>query len=371
MAKEKSSGAYSSPKYLEKGTTKKRKLKATATSINKNSVNLPDCLKSVGASGSGRTTTRTSNEKFVKTLKTLTNKDVANSNNNPSISNDSEDAMEWEPTEVEVVHTLQQIRKENTRLSVNTILKSTPNSKWTTSANVHVVLDTNIFLSHLTSLKEWMANKAICTKVQLYVPWMVLQELDYLKSNKASDKLKLETVVRKAASFIFEQINNKNALFRIQTLDEFKNCINLLPGENADDKILQWCLQLKKELNFDIKLLSNDVLFCAKSAACGIQAFQFENFLKNLPEILASVPILPPLCPSTSIEQKLKENKKVLENARREAPSMQKQHDKEDVTTLEASTTFLLQFEDCVLNPFSQVIILNQFMLFCIKNYFY
>lgn len=108
---------------------------------------------------------------------------------------------------------------------------------------------------------------------------------------KREDKVKLELLARKAAAFINEQVTGKkNSIFRIQTLDEFKSCINLLPDENADDKILQWCLKLHKEMkDVDVFLLSNDIIFCAKASACGIRALQSEQFKKQLPQLLADL----------------------------------------------------------------------------------
>ena len=204
---------------------------------------------------------------------------------------ETDEAMEWEPSESEVISTLHNIRRDYSRLkySGKTIIPNCLNRcDSSTEAVVHVIIDTNILLSHLPTVKMLLQRNMFCKKIQIYIPWMVLQELDYMKT-KNEKKNSIEILARKAASFLFEQIKVKNPCFRIQTLDEFKNCISLLTDEN-DDKILEWCLYLQKERQCKMILLSNDIMFCAKASASGIESMPKEQFIETLPQILDSKP---------------------------------------------------------------------------------
>jgi rRNA-processing protein FCF1 len=280
------------------------------------------------------------------------NKPVASS------STASEDAMEWEPTESEVLNSVHQLRKNSSLPQTQiTDIRYLHTSRLPVKQNnliktvvLHVVIDTNIFLSHLPVVKT-LVEDSCQNKVQIFVPWMVLQELDLIKT-KAEHKNKLEVMARKAAMFINIQTSIlKNPCFRIQTLSEYNSCINLSSDENADDKILQWCINLKKEIQENILLLSNDIIFSAKASANGIQAMLSQDFVDQLPQLLtthsrpseaetntSSSPVLDDshAIPNTSTSQVLTEEKS---NTDRVLPSK-----------------FLFQFEELVNIPFSQVI---------------
>jgi len=202
---------------------------------------------------------------------------------------ETEDVMEWEPSESEVVITLHNLRQDSSLLkhSGKTIIPSSLNKCGSSlDAVLHVIVDTNIFLSHLPTVEMLLNIGSSEKNIQIYIPWMVLQELDYMKT-KNEKKNSIEILARKAALFLFEQIKKKNPRVRIQTLDEFKNCINLLSDEN-DDKILEWCLYLQKERQCKMILLSNDIMFCAKASASGVESMPKEEFIKNLPQMLDS-----------------------------------------------------------------------------------
>lgn len=363
MVKEKKNKDLNSKVKEQSLSQKRKKLKnaAIANSSFESGILTQLCKTNINSSLTYRSKEQNKNTSELSSL--------SNKNENPSTSTTSEDlVMDWEPTEYEIIKTLHEIRREiPPEISLKPILGSVHKFIQTSSVLAHVVIDTNIFLSHLPTTKLLVENQEICSKVQIYVPWMVLQELDYMKSNKGH-KLKLDTVARKAASFIFDQISKKNPFFCIQTLDEFKNCINLLPDENADDKILQWCLYLKKDIPAEITLLSNDILFCAKASACGIQALQSKQFISQLPQMLdQQLTVLNEDTSSatfSSVDSTI--NETISCNNDHLAPnkviSLQKIQIKDQhPSQLEAketfdSSTFLQQYEDSILDPMSQVI---------------
>jgi rRNA-processing protein FCF1 len=369
MGKEKNSKEGNPPKIKDKSIVqKKKKLKTTATLLNNNGSNsdgLRSLISSERPSPSKQQKCVTSSQHKSRSPKFHHNsepqKTPENLNEKPSTSSTGEDVMDWEPiTEKEVIDTLHEIRRDfTTRTTFHPIASPSEKFSSITSASAalhHVVIDTNIFLLHLPIVQMLVEKEEFCSKVQILVPWMVLQELDFMKTNR-ENKVKLEIMARKAGTFIFEQISKKNAFFRTQTLEEFKSCINLLPDENADDKILQWCLYLKKEIGSDITLLSNDILFCAKASANGIQPFQSDNFIQQLPlHIVQKPPCVSPLIPNNCVSvTDLKPIPEVSSSQTPSTPNHQAYQECFKEKELICATTFLQQFEKSIVDSFSQV----------------
>lgn len=257
-----------------------------------------------------------------------------------------DDTMEWEPSENEILSTLHSIRRDSfhQKHSGKTIIPNSLNKCYSSSeAVLHVIVDTNILLSHLPIVKMLLEKCESGKKIQIYIPWMVLQELDYMKT-KNEKKNSIEILARKAASFLFEQIKNKNSSFRIQTLDEFKNCISLLSDEN-DDKILEWCLCLQKEGQCKMILLSNDIMFCAKASASGIESMPKEQFVENLPQFLD-----PPTSP-IPVNPVAENMKTVTENH----PIVKRKIEETRIFDIDITSSFLLQFKQLMQVPLSHV----------------
>ncbi|XP_032777614.2 uncharacterized protein LOC116916472 [Daphnia magna] len=363
MGKEKNSSKSNLPKMNHNSMVqKKRKLKTTVILVNSNTTK-SDGIRSIVASTSGGrsskqhhdVTTCTQECQPSKNSKNHTLQEMHRNVNQKLSAFSGEDVMEWEPTEKEVMETLLEMRKDfSARKTFSCIENSTRRLEPNSNVAAHLVIDTNIFLSHLPIVKTLTENKEFSSRVQILVPWMVLQELDFMKSNR-QNKINLETVARKAAAFILEQINKKNNFFRSQTLTEFKNCINLLPDENADDKILQWCLYLKNEMLSDIILLSNDVLFCAKASANGIQPMQSANFIQILRQML----LVQTTCGSgQGLTNFVKDTRHFSEDALNETPGRTSNHqqgpcrENKDV----CAASFLYQFEECIVDSISQLL---------------
>ena len=88
----------------------------------------------------------------------------------------------FQPSESEVIQSLHELRKGVSAQSVAKINIPSRHQKISearskTSAALHVVVDTNIFLSHLPIVESLVAENSLADKVQWCVPWMVLQEL--------------------------------------------------------------------------------------------------------------------------------------------------------------------------------------------------
>ncbi|XP_057371119.1 transcriptional protein SWT1-like [Daphnia carinata] len=364
MGKEKKSSNANLPQMKHNSIVqKKRKMKTSVILVNNNTTK-SDGIRNLVASTSGARSPKLQHDIITCTQEGQPSKSCKNHrlqeahkilNKKLSLSS-SEDVMEWEPTEKEVMETLFELRKDfSARTSHSSTENSTRRSEPNSNIAAYIVIDTNIFLSHLPIVKTLTEDEEFSSKVQILVPWMVLQELDFMKSNR-QNKINLEIVARKAATLILEQINKKNSFFRSQTLTEFKSCINLLPYENADDKILQWCLYLKNEMLSDIILLSNDVLFCAKASANGIQPMQSANFIPILRQML----LAETACGSGqgTLTNFVKNTPNHSEDSSDETPGRPSNHQQDPCRKNEVvnATSFLYQFEECIVDSMSQLL---------------
>lgn len=77
--------------------------------------------------------------------------------------------------------------------------------------DLYIVVDTNIFLSHLDVVKDILRIKLNgIEKPYIYIPWMVIQELDYIKDGRSGGK-NLQCNAQLAVKFINEMLLEKNS----------------------------------------------------------------------------------------------------------------------------------------------------------------
>jgi hypothetical protein len=84
-------------------------------------------------------------------------------------------------------------------------------------------------------------------------------------------------------------------------------------GNNSDVKILQWCLELNHE-HPSVVLLSNDMNFCTKATACGIQALPGEQFIDKLRSLVNSLSEKLPVETSIPISSAIKNSEPAHRN---------------------------------------------------------
>ncbi|KAJ8323672.1 hypothetical protein QVD99_007163 [Batrachochytrium dendrobatidis] len=141
-----------------------------------------------------------------------------------------------------------------------------------------VVVDTNFLISQLSLLKQSVNHMS--DDMFLFIPEVVVQELDGLKFNHSKDtlihddaleriKLSLGDCARQAIQFLFNALSDfSNNKVRGQV----KSNVSTLYGSDIvnDDLILQCCLQCVPETASKVVLLSNDKNLCVKALIHGI-----------------------------------------------------------------------------------------------------
>lgn len=90
---------------------------------------------------------------------------------------------------------------------------------------LYLVLDTNVLVSHLSFLVELKdyAIKGVGRPI-LVIPWIVMQELDALKTRST----KVSTKAREAIRFLHNCFSAGHPRVRGQTMEEVKNENNLV-----------------------------------------------------------------------------------------------------------------------------------------------
>ncbi|PFX28137.1 Transcriptional protein SWT1 [Stylophora pistillata] len=170
---------------------------------------------------------------------------------------------------------------------------------------LYVILDTNVLLSHLKLISELkdFPIEGVARPV-LVVPWIVIQELDSLKSDSwrikrgklvtdtnQNGRLGVDILARQAVRFLHLCFESNHARVRGQTVSEAREMMEscTIENPNNDDKILQCCLlfQRKAENGFAV-LFSNDQNLCSKAIINGIKAFNHQSLVTGLKELFQS-----------------------------------------------------------------------------------
>ncbi|XP_012943844.1 uncharacterized protein LOC101853413, partial [Aplysia californica] len=149
-----------------------------------------------------------------------------------------------------------------------------------------LVVDTNVLISCLTFLSEIMnADLPGLGIPTLVLPWVVMQELDFIKdSRKRRDRYNEMTWRRavEAVHFIHAKLNTKDQNLIGQPPKEAYQKTDMVISSN-DDRILQCCVQWKEKCPDDhVILLSRDLNLTNKSVIMGISAANTETLWNEL-----------------------------------------------------------------------------------------
>ncbi|XP_058445290.1 transcriptional protein SWT1 [Malaya genurostris] len=138
-----------------------------------------------------------------------------------------------------------------------------------------MVLDTNIFLSHLKGLERMLETEfPHIGQPILLIPYIVLQELDRIK-HRTQDR-SLSQAASQSIRFLNERLRKLDPRVKGQSSLEAAN--RLIEVENPDDNIVNCCLQVRQAilgLPTELMLLSNDINLRNKMLVNGVQAFSF------------------------------------------------------------------------------------------------
>lgn len=133
------------------------------------------------------------------------------------------------------------------------------------------IVDTNFAISHLGIIKGLVESYGT-SKALVLIPWVVIQELDGLKSASADyGQANLATLARNAVRFIYDCLKSSLIGLRGQKMNE---C--LAAGEFGDDAILDCARYWHERQDLRSVLLSNDRNLCTKIMIHGMTSISHE-----------------------------------------------------------------------------------------------
>ncbi|XP_036377964.1 transcriptional protein SWT1 [Megalops cyprinoides] len=138
--------------------------------------------------------------------------------------------------------------------------------------DILIILDTNILLSHLDFVKRMRSHGlgALGFPIIL-IPWVVMQELDALKSGKLSSDVVHKA--RPAVHFIYTSLKNQEPRLWGQSMQQAARGFCGLNAESNDDRVLQCCLQYQGLYpGVTLILCTNDKNLCSKALLSGVKA---------------------------------------------------------------------------------------------------
>ncbi|XP_016351821.1 transcriptional protein SWT1-like isoform X2 [Sinocyclocheilus anshuiensis] len=145
-----------------------------------------------------------------------------------------------------------------------------------------IVLDTNVLLSHLEFVKKirshGLGGLGFPT---LLIPWVVLQELDYLKSGKLSSKV--EDKARPAVHYIYSCLKNQEPRLVGQSMQQASQAVGGPGVVNNDDRVLECCLQYQALYpEGALVLCTNDKNLCSKALLSGVKALSKADLVQEV-----------------------------------------------------------------------------------------
>lgn len=145
-----------------------------------------------------------------------------------------------------------------------------------------IVLDTNVLLSHLEFVKKIRSHGLSGLGFPtLLIPWVVLQELDYLKSGKLSSKV--EDKARPAVHYIYSCLKNQEPRLMGQSMQQASQAACGPGAVNNDDRVLECCLQYQALYpEGALVLCTNDKNLCSKALLSGVKALSKADLVKEV-----------------------------------------------------------------------------------------
>ncbi|CAG9854112.1 unnamed protein product [Phyllotreta striolata] len=168
---------------------------------------------------------------------------------------DTSEEMEWTNAEPEVIRNGNNLEMAPQPQEKKEVPVPSEPAKIEKEKYLSIVVDTNIFIKDLAKIKDIVfLRQDGPVQPLIYIPWMVVNELDELKDRSKNGDLK--TKAFEAIKFINQMLNEKNPRVKGQSVADmaFQKCI----GSSPDDKIIATCLQALEKYE-DVIVLSNDL----------------------------------------------------------------------------------------------------------------
>uniref|UniRef100_A0A336MH81 CSON001374 protein n=1 Tax=Culicoides sonorensis TaxID=179676 RepID=A0A336MH81_CULSO len=213
------------------------------------------------------------------------NQSTENTGNGPSSSKSNQnefEEMDWEDSNDISTNSKESLHNssKNVDLSLDSFetmeqylnYKNLINDEEIDQKYFNVVVDTNVFLSNLEFIERLIKiNFKNYGSPIIVVPYIVLQELDNIKSRFESKFMTLSVKAKSAISFLNEKFKDHHKQFCGQSAKD--DATKLISIKSQDDDIVNCLLQVKERVKNNVILLSNDRNLRNKVMVTGINAY--------------------------------------------------------------------------------------------------
>lgn len=163
-----------------------------------------------------------------------------------------------------------------------------------------LVVDTNFVISNLNIVKDL---HSLCDKYghSIIIPWVVIQELDKLKSSNSVNSVKhsnnegVDFKARAGINWIFMRFAESDPHVIGQKMTE-----TVVKCDNNDDAILDCCIYFQQHYNAFTVILSNDKNLCSKAL---IHKIKTVSFVDNMTAETIAETVFNAAIQTTSYEQ--------------------------------------------------------------------
>ncbi|KAM8720395.1 hypothetical protein ACLKA7_006444 [Drosophila subpalustris] len=153
--------------------------------------------------------------------------------------------------------------------------------------HMYFVLDTNVLMNNLAFVED-LSKVALAETngSMLFIPYIVIKELDKLKDRRSEDSLKRTAAIR-AIHYLNEKFDNS---LKIQAQSALEEAEHLIEVDSPDDSIVNCCLQLMAQVPH-LTLLTNDANLRLKANASSILVSCRSDLLNDYREIFDALPL--------------------------------------------------------------------------------
>ncbi|XP_060653995.1 uncharacterized protein LOC132789760 [Drosophila nasuta] len=144
--------------------------------------------------------------------------------------------------------------------------------------HMYYVLDTNILMENLSFVDD-LSHLALGDSIgsMLFIPYVVIKELDGIKDRRSEDDASKRSAARKAIRYLNDKFDKS---LRIQGQSAVEDAEHLIEVDGGDDSVVNCCVQLSAQVP-KLTLLTNDANLRLKAKTSSIAVASISDLLSR------------------------------------------------------------------------------------------
>ncbi|XP_062133385.1 uncharacterized protein LOC133843734 isoform X2 [Drosophila sulfurigaster albostrigata] len=209
--------------------------------------------------------------------------DNENNNNNVLPNNamtDDDEPMEIEPMDIDPEPEEEQSAKPklDNGIADDVNKKASEELPKRMVDHMYYVLDTNILMENLSFVDD-LSHLALGNSKgsMLFIPYVVIKELDGIKDRRSEDDASKRSAARKAIRYLNDKFDKS---LRIQGQSAVEDAEHLIEVDGGDDRVVNCCVQLSAQVP-KLTLLTNDANLRLKAKTSSIAVASSSDLLSR------------------------------------------------------------------------------------------